>query len=88
LFNIDRNITQTATYLVLFVEQYLDRSSKKAAAGLPQMQLGLLGTVNKLGELVWQLLDAEGILVDAKDELEVPRLLRRRRRCKRRRKAG
>jgi hypothetical protein len=41
--------------------------------------LGLLDAIEELGELVWEHLDAEGVLVDAEEELKAPVLLRRRR---------
>lgn len=63
--------------LALLVEQDLDRPPAKAASGLPQLQFGRLNAVDELGKLFLQPLYAEGVLVDAEDELKAPRLLRK-----------
>jgi hypothetical protein len=41
------------------------------------LQLGRLGTVDELSDFFREPLDAEGVLVDAEEELEAPVLLRR-----------
>ena len=66
-------------HLALPIEQDLDRPAARAAAGLAQPQLGRLDAINELGELVREALDAEGVVVDAEEELEAPRILGRRR---------
>ena len=53
------------------VEPNLDGSSANAAAFLPQVHLGRLPPVEKLSELVRELLPAERVGGDVEDELEV-----------------
>jgi hypothetical protein len=64
-------------HLALLVKQNLDMPPAKATSGLPQLQLGQLGVVEELSELVRQPLYAKDVLVDADDELEGARLLQR-----------
>jgi hypothetical protein len=56
-------------HLALPVEQDLGRPPTAIAHGLPQLQLGWLGAIDRLGELTGKPLDAEGVLVDADDKL-------------------
>lgn len=65
-------------HLALSVKQDLDRPPAETASGLPQLQLSQLGVVDEFDELVGQSFHAMWVLVNEEDELEPPRLLRRR----------
>jgi hypothetical protein len=57
-------------HLASAIEQDLDGPLTKEAAGFPQEHLGRLPAIEKLHELLWDLLFSERVFLDGDEELE------------------